>query len=92
MTVIQAAESCATSRDCTSFASSAQRIKPARWAQIVRLNHESTGVNDAAFRALCIRSCELGLTPSHSFIRKTACAGAQPGQWSSTDSVADLIR
>lgn len=91
-TVIQSAESCATSRDCSSFASSAQRIKPNQRAKLVRLYHESTGLDGAAFRALCVRSCELGLTPSHDFIRRTVCAGAQRGQWSSTDSVAGLIR
>jgi hypothetical protein len=90
-TVIQSAASCATSRDCTSFASSAERIKPAQRVQLARLYHESTGLDDAAFRALCVRSCELGLTPSHGFIRRTVCAGAQPGQWSSTESVAGLI-
>jgi hypothetical protein len=91
-TAIQSAASCATSRDCTSFASSAERIKPAQRVQLARLYHESTGLDDAAFRALCVRSCELGLTPSHGFIRRTVCAGAQPGQWSSTESVAGLIR
>jgi hypothetical protein len=91
-TVIQSAESCSTSRDCTSFASSAQRIKPSQRQQLARLYHESTGLDDAAFRALCVRSCQLGLTPSHGFIRRTVCAGAQPGQWSSTESVAGLIR
>jgi hypothetical protein len=91
-TVMQSAESCASSRDCTSFASSAERIEPAQWARIVRMNHESTGLDVAAFRALCVRSCELGLTPSHAFIRRTVCSGAQPGQWSATDSVTGLIR
>jgi len=91
-TVIQSAESCASSRDCTSFASSAQRIKPAQWTQLVRLNHESTGLDSAAFRALCVRSCELGLTPSHGFIRRNVCAGARPGQWSATDPASGIVR
>lgn len=91
-TVIQSAESCASSRDCTSFASSARRITPARWTQLVRMNHESTGLDSAAFRALCVRSCELGLTPSHSFIRRNVCAGAQSGQWSATDPASGMLR
>ena len=63
-TVIQSAESCATSRDCSSFATSAQRITPSQRAQLARLYHESTGLDYAAFGALCVRSCELGLRSS----------------------------
>jgi hypothetical protein len=91
-TVIQSAESCASSRDCSSFASSAQRIKPAQWTQLVRLHHESTGLDSAAFRGLCVRSCELGLTPSHGFIRRNVCSGARPGQWSATDPASGMVR
>jgi hypothetical protein len=91
-TVIQSAESCATSRDCSSLANSAQRVTPSRRAQLMRLYHESTGLDYAAFGALCVRSCELGLTPSPSFIRRTVCAGAQPGQWSSLDPAEGLLR
>jgi hypothetical protein len=79
--VIQAAESCSRSRDCSSFASSAQPISMPRWTRLQRLYHETTGLDAAAFRALCVRSCELGLTPSRGFIRRTVCNGAQPGQW-----------
>jgi hypothetical protein len=90
--VIQAAESCSRSRDCSSFAASARPISAPRWARLQRLHHETTGLDAAAFRALCVRSCELGLTPSRSFIRRTVCSGAQPGQWLSVGPDAGLMQ
>jgi hypothetical protein len=89
-TVIKAAESCATSRDCSSFKSSARSIPASRWERLTRLYHESTGLDAAAFRALCVRSCELGLTPSNAFIQRRVCSGAAPDQWPPDDPAAGL--
>ena len=89
-TVIKAAESCAMSRDCSSFRSSARPIPSPRWARLTRLYHESTGFDAASFRALCVRSCELGLTPSDGFIRRNVCSGARPDQWPPGDPTAAL--
>jgi hypothetical protein len=89
-TVIKAAESCATSRDCSSFKSSARSIPTSRWERLTRLYHESTGLDAVAFRALCVRSCELGLTPSDAFIRQRVCSGAAPDQWPPDDPAAGL--
>ena len=89
-TVIRAAESCATSRDCRSFRSSARPIPASRWARLTRLYHESTGLDAPAFRALCVRSCEFGLTPSDAFIQRRVCSGAAPGQWPPDDPAAGL--
>jgi hypothetical protein len=89
--VAQAAEACAKSRDCSSFASSAQRIPPPQWARLTRLYHETTGLDGAAFRALCVSSCQLGLTPSRGFIRNRVCNGAPPDQWPASDPTADLM-
>ena len=61
--VAQALEGCAASRDCSSFAKSAQRIPPAvepARAHVSRVDR----LDVAVFRALCVRSCELSLTPS----------------------------
>ena len=88
--VIKAAESCATSRDCSSFKSSARPISSSRWQRLTRLYHESTGLDAAAFRALCVRSCELGLTPSDAFIQRRVCSGAAPGQWPPDEPAAGL--
>jgi hypothetical protein len=89
-TVIKAAESCATSRDCSSFRSSARPIPSSRWQRLTRIYHESTGLDAAAFRALCVRSCELGLTPSDAFIQQRVCSGAAPDQWPPDDPAAGL--
>ncbi|MCX7054609.1 MAG: hypothetical protein NTU56_10430 [Proteobacteria bacterium] len=89
-TVIKAAESCATSRDCSSFKSSARSIPSSRWERLTRLYHESTGLDAASFRALCVRSCELGLTPSDNFIQRRVCSGATPNQWPPDDPAAGL--
>jgi hypothetical protein len=89
-TVIAAAESCAASRDCGSFRSSARSIPTSRWERLTRLYHETTGLDAASFRALCARSCELGLTPSDNFIRQRVCSGAPPDQWPPDDPAAGL--
>jgi hypothetical protein len=89
-TVIMAAESCATSRDCSSFRSSARPISATQWQRLTRLYHESTGLDAASFRALCVRSCELGLTPSNGFVRQRVCNGAPPGQWPADNPAAGL--
>ena len=90
-TVAQAAEACARSRDCSSFASSARRISPPRWASLTRMYHETTGLDGSAFRALCVRSCQLGLTPSRVFIRSRVCNGAPADQWPAANPAADLV-
>jgi hypothetical protein len=90
--VIQAAESCASSRDCSSFAGSARPIPAPRWAHLMRLYHETTGFDGIAFRGLCVRSCELGLTPSRGFIRSNVCNGARPEQWPPAGQAAGLMR
>ncbi len=89
-TVIRAAESCATSRDCRSFGSSARPIPSAQWQRLARLYHETTGLDAASFRALCVRSCELGLTPSDNFVRQRVCSGAPADQWPPGDPAAGL--
>jgi len=89
-TVIKAAESCATSRNCSSFQSSAQPIPASRWERVTRLYHETTGLDAASFRALCVRSCQLGLTPSDAFIKQHVCSGAAPDQWPPDDPAAGL--
>ncbi len=90
-TVARSAEACAASRDCSSFEASAQLIPSATSARLNRLYHESTGFDAAAFRDLCVQSCQLGLTPSRGFIRRHVCSGAPPGQWSAYDSAASLV-
>jgi hypothetical protein len=90
--VAQALEGCAASRDCSSFAKSAQSIPARQWSQLTRMYHESTGLDVAVFRGLCVRSCELGLTPSFGLIRANACSGAKPGQWRPDDPAAGLRR
>jgi hypothetical protein len=89
-TVIKAAESCAASRDCSSFRSSARPISSSRWQRLTYLYHETTGLDAASFRALCVRSCELGLTPSDNFVKARVCSGAPPDQWPSGDPAAGL--
>jgi len=39
---------------------------------------------------LCVRSCELGLTPSDEFIQRRVCSGAAPDQWPPDDPAAGL--
>jgi hypothetical protein len=90
--VARSLEACAASRDCSSFAKSAQRIPASRWTQLTRMYHESTGLDVAVFRGLCVRSCELGLTPSLGLIRSNACNGAEPGQWLAVGPEAGLRR
>jgi hypothetical protein len=90
--VAQALEGCAASRDCSSFAKSAQRIPARQWSQLTRMYHESTGLDVADFRILCVRSCELGLTPSFGLIRANVCSGAKPRQWRPDDPAVGLRR
>lgn len=90
--VARSLEDCAASRDCSSFASAAQPIPAARWDRIVRMYHESTGLDVAAFRRLCVRSCELRLTPSAALVSRYACNGAQPDQWPLDDPAGGLQR
>jgi hypothetical protein len=84
--VVRSLESCAASRDCSSFASSAQRIPASTWQRLSRMYHETTGLDAANFRKLCQRSCELHLTPSGGLVRRYACNGASPDQWPADDS------
>ena len=90
--VAQALEGCAASRDCRSFAKSAQRIPAGQWSQLTRIYHESTGLDVAIFRNLCVRSCELGLTPSFGLMGHDACSGARPRQCGADDPAAGLRR
>jgi hypothetical protein len=90
--VTRSLEDCAVGRDCSSFAGSAQFISQARWARLERVYHESTGFDLAAFQTLCVRSCELRLTPSAGLVRRYACNGAQAEQWPTDDPVGGLRR
>jgi len=90
--VARSLEACAASRDCSSFAKSAERIPVSQWVQLTRMYHESTGLDAAVFRGLCVRSCELGLTPSLNLIRSSACSGAELGQWLVGGPAAGLQR
>jgi hypothetical protein len=90
--VTLALEDCAASRDCASFEGSARLIPAARWLAIVRAYHESTGLDVAAFRKLCVRSCELRLTPSPALVQTYACRGAPPDQWPPDDPMGGLLR
>jgi hypothetical protein len=74
-------ESCAASRDCSSFDAITRSAPPANMATVRRLFHESTGLNAAMFRSVCVRSCELGMTPTSELVRREVCGGAEPGQW-----------
>jgi len=90
--VARSLEDCAVNRDCSSFALSAQRIPASRWASLERAYHETTGLDVEVFRILCVRSCELGFTPSYELIRRNACDGAKPDQWPLDDSAGGLQR
>ena len=90
--VARSLEDCAVSRDCSSFALSAQRISASRWARLKRAYHETTGLDVEVFRSLCMRSCELGFTPSYELIRRNACDGAKSGQWPLDDPAGGLQR
>jgi hypothetical protein len=90
--VARSLEDCAASRDCSSFAGSARLIPSSRWARLLRAYHESTGLDVAAFRNLCVRSCELRLTPSFGLVRRFACNGARPDQWPPDDPTGGLQR
>jgi serine/threonine protein kinase len=90
--VARSLEDCAVNRDCSSFALSAQQIPASRWAGLNRAYHETTGLDVAVFRILCVRSCELGFTPSYELIRRNACDGAKPDQWPLDDPAGGLQR
>ena len=79
--VAAALESCAASRACGSYESIVRSVPPVRMATVQRLFHESTGLNAPMFRTFCVRSCELGLTPTDGLVRREVCGGAAPGQW-----------
>ena len=78
---LRALESCAAVRGCGSFATIAQRIPSERANAVRKLFHETTGLNADGFRSVCVRSCELGLTPTRSFVQQRVCGGADRGQW-----------
>jgi hypothetical protein len=90
--VAQSLEACAASRDCSSFARSARPIPASQWSQLARMYHESTGLDVGSYRALCVRSCELGLTPSAGFVRRNVCSGARRGQWPGGNPAGGLER
>jgi hypothetical protein len=77
----RALESCAAVRGCGSYAAIARGIPAQRAAAVRALFHQTTGLNAAGFRSLCVRSCQLGLTPTRSFVQQRVCNGADRGQW-----------
>jgi hypothetical protein len=80
--VAAALESCAASRACDGYDSVVRSVPAARMANVERLFHESTGLNAPMFRSVCVRSCELGMTPTSALVRREVCGGAAPAQWS----------
>jgi len=84
-------EACASSGDCRTPAASARPIPRRSRDRLNRIFHEQTGLDAAAFLGLCVRSCELGLTPSENFIRTNACSGASRAQWNTRDPAAGLL-
>ena len=85
-------EACASSSDCRTPAASARPIPRRSRDRLNRIFHEQTGLDAAAFMSLCVRSCELGLTPSENFIRTNACSGASRGQWTASDPTVGLLQ
>jgi len=79
--VQRALESCATMRGCGSFADVAERLPVPRAVAVRRLFHETTGLDAAQFRRVCVRSCQLGLTPTRAYVQRQICSGAEAGQW-----------
>src|SRR4029450_3656914 len=79
--VAAALESCAASRVGASYKGIIGSVPPARLSAVQRLFHETTGLNATMFRSVCVRSCELGLTPTMGLVRREVCGGAAPGQW-----------
>ena len=75
-------ESCAASRGCGNYEGIIGSVPPERVSAVQRLFHETTGLNAAMFRSVCVRSCELGLTPTSALVRREVCGGAVSGQWS----------
>nr|MBP9593515.1 hypothetical protein [Steroidobacteraceae bacterium] len=90
-TAITALDACAAGRDCRSFQGASRSIPRAQRDVLTRMYHESTGFDAVAFRGGCVRACQLGLTPSATFIRRTVCSGARPGQWTSGDPAIGLF-
>jgi hypothetical protein len=80
--VVAVLESCAASRVCGSYEGIIGSVPPERVSAVERLFHETTGLNAAMFRSVCMRSCELGLTPTSGLVRREVCGGAVTGQWS----------
>jgi hypothetical protein len=78
---LRALESCAAVRGCGSFAVIAAAIPSPRASTVRKLFHETTGLNADGFRSVCVRSCQLGLTPTRSFVQQRVCGGADRGQW-----------
>lgn len=90
-TVIRALDACAAGRQCRTFQDASLSIPRTQRDVLARTYHESTGFDAGAFRGGCIRTCQLGLTPSEGFIRRTVCSGARPGQWSADDSATGFF-
>jgi hypothetical protein len=80
--VAAALESCTASRVCASYQVIIGSVPPARLSAVQRLFHETTGLNATMFRSVCLRSCELGLTPTSALVQREVCGGAASGQWS----------
>jgi hypothetical protein len=79
--VLRALEACAAIRGCQSLEGISRALPAAHVASVRRLFHETTGLDSSGFRSVCLRSCELGLTPTREFVQRRVCGGAQPGQW-----------
>ena len=90
-TAITALEACAAGRDCRSFQGASRSVPRAQRDALTRMYHESTGFDAVAFRGGCVRACQLGVTPSEAFIRRTVCSGARPDQWTSGDPATGLF-
>jgi hypothetical protein len=84
-TVAAALESCAAGRDCGSIDAVARSVPASQMATVKRLFHETTGLDAPMFRSVCVRSCELGLTPTSDLVRQEVCGGAEAAQWSARD-------
>jgi hypothetical protein len=79
--VLRALESCAAIRGCRSLSGIARALPAAQVENVRRLFHETTGLDASGFRSVCLRSCELGLTPTRAFVQQRVCSGALPDQW-----------
>jgi hypothetical protein len=79
--VQRALEACAAIRGCRSLSGISSALSASHVANVRRLFHETTGLDSSGFRSVCLRSCELGLTPTREFVQRRVCSGAQPDQW-----------